>query len=88
MTAAALKQRVMSTNINWGFVFNPTIINDENIEDRLELYLGSFWADHDAVALGLVIILRLSCVDLDLLLDAPHLRGHTAHSKDGVADTP
>ena len=28
MTAAALKQRVMSNNINWDFVFSSTIIND------------------------------------------------------------
>ena len=31
---------------------------------------------------------RLSLVDLALLLDAPRLRDHTAHSKDGVGDTP
>ena len=27
-------------------------------------------------------------MDPTLLLAAPHLRGHTAHSKDGVANTP
>ena len=46
------------------------------------------WAYNDAVALGRSIIFRLLLVDLTLLLDAPHFRDHTAHSKDGVADTP
>ena len=46
------------------------------------------WAYNDAVALGRSIILRLLLVDLTLLLDAPHLREHTAHPKDGVANTP
>ena len=46
------------------------------------------WAYNYAVALGLFVIFRLSLADLVLLLDAPHLCDHTAHSKDGRADTP
>ena len=40
------------------------------------------WAYNYAVAL------RLSLVDLALVLDGPHLCDHAAHSKDGVANTP
>ena len=37
---------------------------------------------------GPLISFRLSFVDIALLLGAPHLRNHDAHSKDDVADTP
>ena len=52
MTAAALKQRVISTDINRDFFFNFARINAENMEDQLELYLHSFFGPNTTQSHG------------------------------------